>query len=70
MNLKFELLGFCIDKDFDLKSFWVGSFTTYTLDDINGTERNLLLIGRSQGKWVLEFLGKWICGPKESFINE
>lgn len=70
MNFKFELFGFCIDKDFDLKSFWLGTFTAYTTDDINGTEWNLLLIGRVQGRWVLELFGKWMFGPKEVFLKD
>lgn len=70
MNLKFELFGFCIDKNFDLKSFWFGAFTFYSLDDLNGIDWNLFLLGRSQGKWILELFGKWMLGPKESFLKE
>lgn len=70
MNFKFELLGFCVDKDFGIKSFWFGSFTIYTLDDTNGTEWHLLILGRIQKKWSLELFGRWMFGPKEVFLAD
>lgn len=70
MNFKFELLGFCVAKDFGIKSFWFGSFTIYTLDDINGTEWHLLMLDKIQKKWSLEFFGRRMFGPKDAFLAE
>jgi len=63
---RFELFGFCIDKAFDLKSFWILSHTIH-YDDWNEKDRAFLLIGRHQGKWLLEIFWIWKFGPEELF---
>jgi len=70
MNFKFELFGFCIDKDFDIKSFWFGAFTFFALNDLNEKDWTFLLIGKMQGKWGMELFGKWLFGPKEVFLKD
>jgi hypothetical protein len=66
MEFTFDLFGFFIDSELKIKSFWFCSLTTF---DIHSAEeeinKNLLLIGRGQGKWFLELFGKWKFGPQE-----
>ena len=64
MTFNFELFGFCIDKDFDIKSFWIGAFTINEFDSSTEKEWTLLLIGKIQGQWGVEIFGKWLIGKE------
>jgi len=65
MTFNLELFGFCIDKDFDIKSFWIGAFNINEFDSPTRKEWTLLLIGKTQGQWGIELFGKWLIGKEE-----
>jgi len=70
MTFNVELFGFCIDKKFDIKSFWIGAFNINEFDSATRKEWTFLLIGKTQGQWGIELFGKWLVGKEEVYLDD